>query len=104
MPARGFEPRTLGLKGRCSAKLSYTGGGRLINPIQPTMIHPTAPARPAGAAAARDGQVRAEVDDVPLIPHFGVGLQANATISGGRLAQHQPVPPDSGARIAGVAP
>ena len=28
VPARGFEPRTLGLKGRCSARLSYTGDGQ----------------------------------------------------------------------------
>ena len=26
VPAQGFEPWTLGLKGRCSARLSYTGG------------------------------------------------------------------------------
>jgi hypothetical protein len=25
VPAQGFEPWTLGLKGRCSARLSYTG-------------------------------------------------------------------------------
>ena len=25
VPARGFEPRTIGLKDRCSAKLSYAG-------------------------------------------------------------------------------
>lgn len=29
VPARGFEPRTLGLKGRCSARLSYTGAGQI---------------------------------------------------------------------------
>src|SRR4030081_2349707 len=27
VPAQGFEPWTLGLKGRCSARLSYTGVG-----------------------------------------------------------------------------
>ena len=30
VPARGFEPRTLGLKGRCSARLSYTGSIHIV--------------------------------------------------------------------------
>ena len=35
MPARGFEPRTLGLKGRCSAWLSYTGTVVILSKPRP---------------------------------------------------------------------
>ena len=30
VPARGLEPRTIGLKDRCSAKLSYAGSFRRL--------------------------------------------------------------------------
>jgi hypothetical protein len=51
VPARGFEPRTLGLKGRCSDQLSYTGVGPILRPAR-------APSRcPAGAQVTSAGHV-----------------------------------------------
>jgi hypothetical protein len=41
VPAQGFEPWTIGLKDRCSAKLSYAGGVRIL-PVRGLRMVPQA--------------------------------------------------------------
>src|SRR5439155_21637360 len=53
VPARGFEPRTIGLKGRCSARLSYTGSTVTLILLAARAALPAAPS--PGSAPSRSG-------------------------------------------------